>query len=412
MTVEMICVGTELLLGNIVNTNAAFLAEKCAQIGLSCYYQTVVGDNRERLLETVQTALGRSDIILLSGGLGPTGDDLTKEAVAQALGLKLVEDVASRELIAAFFKMRGSIPTENNWKQALIPEGAKAIKNNNGTAPGVSVTVDDKHIILLPGPPGELQPMFLDSVLPYLRTLDKAVIVSVTVKVAGIGESQAETMAADLIEAQTNPTIAPYAKSGEVHFRVTARAKSDEQAEELIAPIVEKLRKRFGRDVYTTDVDVTLEQTITDMLLERGLTMTVAESCTGGLLAARIINVPGASNVFKAGFITYANEAKSKIVGVREETLSQYGAVSPQTAQEMAKGAALAAEADIAISVTGIAGPDGGTSVKPVGLVYICCNVQGKLQTEEYHFMGNRMKIRESATAAALIQLRRCMLKD
>ncbi len=412
MTVELICVGTELLLGNIINTNAAFLAEQCARIGLSCYYQTVVGDNKERLLQTVQTALGRCDIILLSGGLGPTGDDLTKEAVAEAMGLKLVEDEASRRLIADYFEMRGNIPTENNWKQALIPEGAKAIKNENGTAPGVLVTVNGKHIILLPGPPGELQPMFLDSVLPYLRTLDQAVIDSVTVKVAGVGESRAETMAADIIKAQTNPTIAPYAKSGEVHFRVTARAESDKQAEELIAPIVEKLKKRFGSDVYTTDVDVTLEKTVTDMLLERGLTMTVAESCTGGLLAARIINVPGASKVFKAGFITYANEAKSRIIGVREETLSLYGAVSPQTAEEMAKGAAAAAEADIAVSITGIAGPDGGTKVKPVGLVYICCNVQGKLQTEEYHFGGNRMKIRESVTAAALVQLRRCMLND
>lgn len=410
MTVEFICVGTELLLGNIVNTNAAFLAEKCAEIGLSCYYQTVVGDNRERLLQTVKTAIERSDIILLSGGLGPTGDDLTKETVAEALGLSLEEDKESHRLIAEYFARRGITPTENNWKQALVPKGAKAIENKNGTAPGIAIEKDGRHIILMPGPPNELKPMFLDSVVPYLRALDEAVIASVTVKVAGIGESRAETMVSDLIETQDNPTIAPYAKTGEVHFRVTARAESDKQAQELIAPMVEELKKRFGNHVYTTDVEVTLEKAVADMLLARGMTMTVAESCTGGLLAARMINVPGASAVFKAGFVTYANEAKHKLIGVREETLSQFGAVSRETAEEMAAGAANAAEAEVAVAITGIAGPDGGTKEKPVGLVYIGCYVQGKVWIKEYHFSGNRAKIRESVTAAALVQLRECLM--
>lgn len=410
MTVEFICVGTELLLGNIVNTNAAFLAEKCAEIGLSCYYQTVVGDNRERLLQTVKTAIERSDIILLSGGLGPTGDDLTKETVAEALGLALEEDKESHRLIAEYFARRGITPTENNWKQALVPKGAKAIENKNGTAPGIAIEKDGRHIILMPGPPNELKPMFLDSVVPYLRALDEAVIASVTVKVAGIGESRAETMVSDLIETQDNPTIAPYAKTGEVHFRVTARAESDKQAQELIAPMVEELKKRFGNHVYTTDVEVTLEKAVADMLLARGLTMTAAESCTGGLLAARMINVPGASAVFKAGFVTYANEAKHKLIGVREETLSQFGAVSRETAEEMAAGAANAAEAEVAVAITGIAGPDGGTKEKPVGLVYIGCYVQGKVWIKEYHFSGSRAKIRESVTAAALVQLRECLM--
>lgn len=411
MTVELICVGTELLLGNIINTNAAFLAEKCAEIGLSCYYQTVVGDNRERLLQTVRTAVGRSDIVLLSGGLGPTGDDLTKETVAEALGLSLVEDAHSRRLIGDYFARRGTAPTENNWKQALIPNGAKAIENKNGTAPGIALEKDGRHIILMPGPPNELKPMFLDSVVPYLRTLDEAVIDSVTVKVAGIGESKAETMVADLIETQDNPTIAPYAKTGEVHFRVTARAESDSAAQKLIAPMVEELQKRFGSHVYTTDVEITLEKAVADMLLARGMTMTTAESCTGGLLAARMINVPGVSEVFKAGFVTYANEAKHKLVGVREDTLLQFGAVSRETAEEMAAGAAKAAEADVAVSITGIAGPDGGTKQKPVGLVYIGCYVQGRMWTREYHFSGNRAKIRESVTAAALVQLRECLME-
>lgn len=410
MTVEFICVGTELLLGNIVNTNAAFLAEKCAEIGLSCYYQTVVGDNRERLLQTVKTAIERSDIILLSGGLGPTGDDLTKETVAEALGLSLEEDKESHRLIAEYFARRGITPTENNWKQALVPKGAKAIENKNGTAPGIAIEKDGRHIILMPGPPNELKPMFLDSVVPYLRALDEAVIASVTVKVAGIGESRAETMVSDLIETQDNPTIAPYAKTGEVHFRVTARAESDKQAQELIAPMVEELKKRFGNHVYTTDVEVTLEKAVADMLLARGMTMTAAESCTGGLLAARMINVPGVSAVFKAGFVTYANEAKHKLIGVREETLSQFGAVSRETAEEMAAGAANAAEAEVAVAITGIAGPDGGTKEKPVGLVYIGCYVQGRVWIKEYHFSGSRAKIRESVTAAALVQLRECLM--
>lgn len=410
MTVEFICVGTELLLGNIVNTNAAFLAEKCAELGLSCYYQTVVGDNRERLLQTVKTALKRSDIILLSGGLGPTKDDLTKETVAEAVGCPLVEDISSRKMIADYFAKRGITPTENNWKQALIPQGAIAIENKNGTAPGIIVEKDGRHIILMPGPPNELKPMFTESVVPYLKKLDEEVISSVTVKVVNIGESRAETMVADLMDAQTNPTLAPYAKTGEVHFRVTAKAENEEEAAALIAPMVEELKKRFGSNVYTTDVEVTLEKAVADLLLEKGLTMTTAESCSGGMVAARMINVPGVSAVFKAGFVTYANEAKQKLIGVREETLLQFGAVSARTAEEMAIGAAKAAGADVAVSITGIAGPDGGTKDKQVGLVYIGCYVQGKVWTEEYHFSGNRMKIRESVTAAALVQLRRCIL--
>lgn len=411
MTVEFICVGTELLLGNIVNTNAAFLAEKCADLGLSCYYQTVVGDNRERLLVTLKTALERSDIILLSGGLGPTKDDLTKETVAEALGVPLIEDAASKQLIADFFAMRGMIPTENNWKQALIPRGAWAIKNHNGTAPGIGISHNGRYVFLMPGPPGELKPMFTESIMPFLRTLEKDVISSVTVKVVGIGESQAETMVADLMEAQSNPTLAPYAKTGEVHFRITAKAESEDAAAALIEPVMTELMARFGNHVYTTEAEVTLEQALAEMLMQNKLTMTAAESCTGGMIAARMINVPGISEVFKAGFITYANEAKTKFVGVKEETLQTFGAVSSQTAEEMARGAAQAAGADVAVAVTGIAGPDGGTDEKPVGLVYIGCYVCGRVWVREYRFSGNRMKIRESVTAAALVQLRKRILE-
>ena len=411
MTVEFICVGTELLLGNIVNTNAAFLAEKCAELGLSCYYQTVVGDNRERLLATLQTALTRSDIVLLSGGLGPTKDDLTKETVAEALGVPLVEDAASRQLIADFFAERGMTPTENNWKQALIPQGARAIENKNGTAPGIAISNNGRYIFLMPGPPNELKPMFTESIMPFLRTLEEDVISSVTVKVVGIGESQAETMVADLMESQSNPTLAPYAKTGEVHFRITAKAENEEAAAALIAPVAAELKARFKEHVYTTEAEVTLEQALAELLIQNKFTMTAAESCTGGMIAARMVNVPGVSEVFKAGFVTYANEAKAQFVGVKEETLQTYGAVSSQTAEEMARGAAKAVSADVSVAVTGIAGPDGGTEEKPVGLVYIGCYVCGRVWVREYHFSGNRMKIRESVTAAALVQLRKRILE-
>lgn len=412
MTAEIICVGTELLLGNIVNTNAAFLAEQCAQLGLSCYYQTVVGDNRERLFSTVKTAMERSDILLLSGGLGPTKDDLTKETVAEVLGEPLVEDETARKMIERYFAERGMTPTENNWKQALIPKGARAIYNHNGTAPGIAAEKDGRHIILMPGPPVELKAMFLEGVVPYLRTLEKDVIASVTVKVVGIGESRAETMVADLMEKQVNPTIAPYAKTGEVHFRITAKAENESKACGMCEPLVAELKHCFGDCVYTTDVNVTLEQAVAELLMGKKMTLVTAESCTGGMLAARMINVPGVSAIFKEGFITYANEAKMELLGVREETLRQFGAVSVQTAEEMVRGAANKAGADAAVSITGIAGPDGGTKEKPVGLVYIGCMVKGKVKVEEYHFSGSRAKIRESVTAAALVQLRNCLLEQ
>ncbi len=410
MIAEIICVGTELLLGNIVNTNAAFLAKECADLGLSCYYQTVVGDNPERLYQTVKTAIERSDIILLTGGLGPTKDDLTKETVAKVFECPLYLDEVSKRRIAEYFELRDRIPTENTWKQAMIPEGAIVVENENGTAPGVIIEKNGKRAILMPGPPSELQPMFLNSIAPYLKELEKRTIVSVTVKIVGIGESQAETMVADLMDSQTNPTLAPYAKTCEVHFRVTARADSVKEAMELNQPMVLELQKRFGNNIYTTDANVSLEQALADMLLGKRLSMSTAESCTGGLVAARMIKVPGVSKIFKGGFITYADETKQKLLGVDQKTLELYGAVSPQTAEEMARGAANALSSDVAISITGIAGPEGGTEKKPVGLVYIGCYVMGKVQIQEYHFSGNRMKIREYATATALIQLRNCLL--
>lgn len=411
MTVEIIAVGTEILLGNIVNTNAAYLAEKCAGLGLSCYHQDVVGDNEERLCETIRTALSRADILLLSGGLGPTQDDLTKEAAAKVMGKSLYLHEESKEAIRAFFEKRGLEITDNNWKQAMVPEGCIVVENPNGTAPGIIMAENGKHVILMPGPPNELVPMFETSIMPYLSKLQSCVIFSQTVKICGVGESKLETMIRDLIEKQTNPTVATYAKTGEVHLRVTARAEDEKEAKKLVKPMVKELKGRFGSSIYTTDDTVTLEKAVVDLLLANHLTICTVESCTGGLLAARLINVPGVSEVFKAGYITYSNKAKRRLLGVKKTLLLKHGAVSEQVAKEMARGAALASKADVTVSITGIAGPDGGTEEKPVGLVYMGCSVCGRVTVKKCQFSGSRGKIRENAVSAALSLMRECILQ-
>ncbi len=411
MTVELISVGTEILLGNIINTNAAYLAEKCASLGLSCYYQSVVGDNAKRLREVLNTAVKRADIVILSGGLGPTQDDLTKETAAEVMGKPLVMDEHSKERILAFFEKRGLTPTDNNWKQAMIPEGAIVIDNENGTAPGVIIEGETCKVILLPGPPGELVPMFEKDIYTYLSSLQPGIIWSQTVKICGVGESRAETMIEDMLAGQSNPTIAPYAKTGEVHLRVTAKASDTKEAKKLVKPVVKELKARFGANIYTTEENVTLEKSVVDLLEANKLTISTSESCTGGMLASRLINVPGVSEVFKSGYITYSNKAKRRVLGVKRTTLDKYGAVSKQTAVEMAKGTAFVSKADVCVSVTGIAGPDGGTKEKPVGLIYIACNVKGNVTVKEYHFDGNRSKIRECTVSAALTLLRQCILE-
>ncbi len=413
MVVELISVGTELLLGNIVNTHAQFLAEKCALLGLSMFTQTVVGDNRQRLKEAVDTAVGRSDLVILTGGLGPTEDDLTKETCAEALGCQLVEDNHTRERIQEFFKnsIYKEIP-ENNWKQAIVPEGAIVLDNDNGTAPGLIMEKDGKRLILLPGPPGEMIPLFNGQVDPYLRKLRPEFLVSRMVKVCGMGESQVEDKLLDLIDSQTNPTIATYAKTGEVHVRVTAAAPDDAAAERLLKPVVKEIKKRLGRAVYSVREEETLEMAVVRLLKKHELTVATAESCTGGLIAGRIVNVAGASDVFKEGFVTYSNKAKRKHLDVSKSTLKKYGAVSRETAREMAIGGAFATDSDVCVSVTGIAGPDGGTEEKPVGLVYMACCFKDNVTVEKYQFKGNRSKVREYAVVRALDLVRRTILEN
>ncbi len=411
MNAEIICVGTELLLGNIVNTNAAFISERLSAIGIDCYRQCVVGDNMKRLTEQLAESSSRCDIIILSGGLGPTEDDMTKEGVAEFCKLPLVEDKASRKAIEEYFEKKGKKPTENNWKQAMIPKGARAVENPNGTAPGIIVETKSCKYILLPGPPGELEPMFENSIIPYLKGLCDRILFSRTVKIVGIGESSVETQIKDMIDAQTNPTIATYAKTGEVHIRVTASASDEKEAKKLVKPVVKELKERFANNIYTTEEEVTLERSVIDLLLSNKMTISTVESCTGGLLSGRIVGESGASDVFKCGLTTYSNKSKRKLVGVKKGTLDKYGAVSRQVAAEMVKGGASLTKSDVCVSVTGIAGPTGGTEDKPVGLVYIGCNVKGKVTVKEFHFSGNRNKIRSLSVTNALILARECILE-
>lgn len=389
MIVEQIAVGTEILLGNIVNTNAQFIAEQLAVLGNDCFYQNVVGDNREHIKACVQTAAGRSDCILLTGGLGTTNDDVTKEAVAEYLGREVVTD-------------------ENG---VSVIEGSQVLLNVNGSAPGFIVEDKDKSIILLPGRPGEMKPLFMKYIIPYFTTKMSSVIVSKMVKLCGLDENEVEEQIKDLVAIQSNPTVAPYAKTGEVHIRVTAKAESRKAADIIINPIITELKKRLGMYVYSTEENVTLETAVVDLLVANNLTVSTVESCTGGLVAGRLINVPGVSDVYKMGHITYSNHAKRHLLGVSKSSIDKNTAVSAEVAEEMAKGGFAATKADVIISVTGLAGPDGGTQDKPVGLVYIGCNVKGKVKVKECHFKGDRMRIRESAVTEALNFMRLCVLE-
>ena len=415
MITELISVGTEILLGNIVNTNSAYLSEKCALLGLNVYYQDVVGDNEGRMRDVICTALNRSDVVILTGGLGPTEDDITKEVTADLMGMPLEEDPHSRKLIDKYLKeYEKNNPqrriTKNNYKQAMVPKGAIVLDNHNGTAPGLILEKKGKTAILLPGPPNEMKPMFEEYIVPYLQKNQPEIIVSQMVKISGIGESQVAEEIQDLIESQTNPTIAPYAKTGEVHLRVTASAENEKACKKLIKPVVKELKKRFGENVFATDESKTLEEAVIDQLKEKDLKLSLAESLTGGMIAQRIVNVSGASEVFGYGFVTYSNKAKHKCLGVKKSTLKEHGAVSAKCAREMAKGACKASGADISVSVTGLAGPGGGTEETPVGTVFMGCCYEGRTIAKEFHFTGNRMRIREQTTAHALAMLRDCII--
>ena len=370
LTAEIFCIGTEVLIGDIVNTNAAYIARRLSESGINVYYHSVCGDNNGRMKECLDLALSRSDLVITTGGLGPTYDDITKEMVAEKFGLPLILNEEILERLTGYFEKSGRVMTGNNKKQAYIPEGAHVFSNLFGTADGIAVTKDNKTVIMLPGPPREMKPMLDNQVIPYLAANTDHILVSSNVSIFGMGESSVENALADLMKTSTNPTVAPYCGNGEVRLRVTASGKDEKEARALIAPVVDKIKEVIGSFVYGVDVP-SIESVVVEKLKERHMTVAFAESCTGGLISKRITDVPGASEVFGFGFCTYANEAKMKILGVKEETLAAHGAVSEETASEMAQGALKVSGADIAVAVTGIAGPGGGTPEKPVGLVYM-----------------------------------------
>ena len=405
MKAEIIAVGTEILLGDILNINAQFLSKELASLGIDVYYQSVVGDNEYRLLNIFEESLNRSDIIITTGGLGPTKDDLTKEVAAKYFEQELVLDKYSWDKIKTYFEKIGKVVTINNKKQAYFPKEAIILENNNGTAPGAILKKNNKIIIILPGPPKEMQAMYNESVKPYLKNLSKEVMVSKTLKFCGIGESYLEEKLIDLIKEQSNPTIAPYAKESEVTLRITAKAKDEKEAINLINPIVSEIQNRIGDYLYSVD-DKNLEDVLVEDLIKKNLTISVAESCTGGMVSSTIINYPGVSSVFVEGCVTYSNEAKMKSLNVKKETLDKYGAVSKETAMEMAYGIAQRHKTNIGISTTGIAGPEGGSEEKPVGLVYFGIYINGKLKYKRYIFNGDRQQIRLRATKTLLNDLR------
>ncbi len=410
--VELIAVGTELLLGNIVNSDARMLSQGLSALGLNVYYHTVVGDNPDRLRQAVSIARERADIIITTGGLGPTCDDLTKNVLAQAFGKKLVFDSRSADRIRAYFeRLHPSHPmTENNLQQAMLPEGCTIFDNDWGTAPACAFEADGTHVILLPGPPRECTALFRHRVVPYLQALSEGTILSHTLKIFGIGESALESMLREKMNTMENPTLAPYAKEGEVELRVTAKARTVAQAEALLAPVCEELRALLGKKVYGMDVD-NLETVVLDLLKRAGKSLGTAESCTGGLIAKRMTDLPGASQVFHGGIISYADQVKANVLQVPQALLDRYGAVSEPVAAAMAEGARQALGVDLAVSVTGVAGPDPDDRGNEVGLVYIALAQESGTQVELRHFGALRSRTRTAAASHALNMVRLAILQ-
>ncbi|MHB9037728.1 MAG: competence/damage-inducible protein A [Armatimonadota bacterium] len=408
MRAEIVSVGTELLLGQIVDTNAPYLSKLLPEFGITLHHRTTVGDNEIRLAEVLRLALSRSDIVFTIGGLGPTQDDLTKETVAKVVGDEMALDEESARHMRSFFATRGIEMPETNLKQAMAPIRGKILPNPLGTAPGaVFETEDGKAIIVLPGPPREFIPMVNERVLPYLRERvgsQSGIIRSRILRIAGLGESSVEDKVKHLLSSQ-NPTVAPYASLGEVHLRITANAADVAEAESLIDEMDRGIVDLLGDKVFGRDGQ-TLEQVVVETLIQRGLTLGLAESCTGGLIANRITDIPGCSATFMVGVVTYSNEAKMDILGVEEQLLIDYGAVSEQVARAMAEGARDRLGVDVAVSVTGIAGPTGGSPEKPVGLVYMAFSSDMETVAQRHQFAGSRIDIKLRASQEALNMLR------
>ncbi|EPY2275745.1 competence/damage-inducible protein A [Clostridium sporogenes] len=406
MKAEILCVGTELLLGDIVNTNAQYISKELASMGIEVYHHSVIGDNENRLLKELERAFNYCDLVITTGGLGPTKDDLTKESIAKFFQEDLILHQESLKQIEKRLLCFNKSMTESNKKQAYFPKNCTILENPNGTAPGFIIEKNNKIAIILPGPPYEMQPMFENKVIPYLGKLTNCTIKSKVLRITGIGESDVADLISDILENQTNPTVAPYAKQGETTLRITAKADSEEKALSLIIPIEEKIREILGDNIYGSG-ETSLEEVIANTLIKKNLTIATAESCTGGLLAGKLINFPGISSIFLEGAITYSNESKINRLNVKKETLEKYTAVSKEVAIEMAEGIAKSSGTNIGISTTGVAGPSGGTYDKPIGLVYIGLYINDKTFVKELNYSGNRQFIRNITVNRALDFLRR-----
>ena len=389
MTAEILCVGTELLLGDIVNTNAAYIARELARIGIDLYHQTVVGDNPERLKRALNDAFERADLVVTTGGLGPTFDDVTKETVAAYFGKKMVRNQEAMDRIASYYEKRGIELTDNTKKQADLPEGCIVFQNNHGTAPGLAMEGKGKVVIMLPGPPSEMIPMFDNSAVPYLMQYSGKTIVSSTIHFFGIGESLLESRMHEYMLAHSNPSVAPYAKDGEVQVRVTASAHTREEAEAMIQPVVEEICRGYGKYLYGVDIG-TMQNALVQELRKKGLTIAVAEGCSGGNVVKRITEVPGSDQVFEMGVVTNTVRAREKLAGVKAETMAQYGVYSEETAREMAEGIRNRSGADIGIAITGRTGLESDTVGEDLGLVYVAVDSEAYRHVTKVDLAGNR----------------------
>ncbi len=395
MNSELIAVGTELLMGQIANTNAQYITERLSSIGIDVHFHTVVGDNEERLFKTLETAFSRADCVILTGGLGPTYDDFTKEVVASYFKLSMEEDASALFSIEDYFKKKNRIMTESNKKQALLPSGSTPLYNHWGTAPGCIIENEGKIAILLPGPPLEMKPMFDNYILPFLKSKTDSFTYSLYLRLFGIGESEAESKIKHLT-ASKNPTVATYALTGEVIFRITAKAENSDKAKALVDELRDELYSIFGDNIYSEDLDSSLPKCVLSLLKEKNKTLSIAESCTGGMVSSAITDLEGASEVFLYGAVTYANSAKISALGVSEETLECFGAVSEETAIQMARGVRIKSKSDIGVSTTGIAGPGGGSDEKPVGTVYIAISTEKNEKVLKLFIPGDRDRVRKT----------------
>lgn len=386
---EIISVGTELLLGHVTNTDARDISEMLSKIGINVKYHTVVGDNPQRLRDCVEIAKGRADIIITTGGLGPTCDDLTKQILAESFGLELVENKAEKDGLYEYIHY-GKKYTDNNFKQALLPEGCTVFHNNWGTAPGCAFKSAGKTVIMIPGPPKECNAMFRACAMPYLRNMSDEKIVSHSVHIFGLGESAVDDMFADEMNAMTNPTMAPYAKECDCLLQITAKAASEQEAEAMMAPVLKHVEERLGDKVYGVDVE-TIEERVIGLLAEKNMTFAAAESCTGGQIAKRFTDLPGASRSFVGGVVTYTNAAKTKLLGIDAALIEEKGAVSYEVAKEMAERVRTLLGADIGVGVTGLAGPD-GDGVHEVGTVFVSLAAERGSYVKELHLGTHRTR--------------------